>query len=209
MQTAYDTTWMCMMVAAYQIVRLYHWLAIQLRFLNKPSRVYTSETYSLLYPDHHETQMIIPHNLPPDVIVVRNVMRHTMTGRMNRACVILPNEPEDPFDPVLPPWWFIGARLKNHEEVCLTDYMSAFVVAGNVITPRLLSYLHPELEKSLRYWFYIHPATFEETEIPPEGITIHVNRDPPAEQKEEQQSSDEEEQQSDSSSDTEQVPHED
>lgn len=198
MNFVYNTAWWCFMVTSYQLVRLYHWLAIQLRFLNKPSRVYTSETYSLLYPDHNETQMIVPRNLPSDVIVVKNVMRHTVTGRMNRACIVLPNNPENPFDPVLPPWWFIGARLKNHEEVCLTDYMSAFVVVGNVITPRLLSYLHPELEKSLRYWFYIHPATFEETEIPPEGITIHANQDPPVE---------EEDNKSDSSSDTEQLPH--
>lgn len=163
---------------AYQSVRLYHWIMIRFRFLHHPSRVYTTVTYSLLYPDHIETQVIVPRDLPDDVLVVENVHRHTVTGALTKASIVRPNSSDNPFVPCQPPWWFIGAKLRNDGEVCVTDMMAPFIVPGNVITPHLLSRLNPDIAGSpgLLYWFYIHPSSFEEVEIPPEGVTIYGER---------------------------------
>jgi hypothetical protein len=166
---------------AYQTVRFYHWIMIRFRFLHHPSRIYTTITYSLLYPDHIETQVIVPRDLPADVLVVENVQRHTVTGALTKACIVRPNSPDAPFAPCQPPWWFIGAKLRNDGEVCITDMMSPYIVPGNVITPHLLDRLNPDIAgcRNLLYWFYIHPTSFEEREIPPEGVTIHGDRPAP------------------------------
>lgn len=162
------------LILAYQSVRLYHWFLIKFRFLIHPSRVYTTVRYILLYGDHTEVQSVVPRDLADNVIVVEDIQQHTVTGSIKRACIIRPNNPEMPFVPCQPPWWFIGARLRSGEEVCMTDLMAPYIVAGNVITPRFLSALAPDIAHSggLVRWFYIHPTSFEDTEIPDEGITI-------------------------------------
>jgi hypothetical protein len=162
-------------IAAYQSVRLYHWFLIKFRFLFHPSRVYSTVRYILLYGDHTEVQVIVPRDLPDNVIVIEDIQQHTMTGAIKRACIVRPNDPlSNTFTPCQPPWWFIGAKLRSGEEVCMTDMMAPYIVTGNVITPRLLAALAPEISKNegLVRWFYIHPTSFEDTEIPPEGITI-------------------------------------
>jgi hypothetical protein len=167
--------WWVSVIAAYQTIRLYHWFLIKFRFLFHPSRVYTTVRYILLYGDHTEVQAIVPRDLPANVIIVEDIQQHTVTGAIKRASIIRPNNPEMPFAPCLPPWWFIGAKLRSGEEVCMTDLMAQYIVSGNVITPRFLSALAPDISQNggLVRWFYIHPTSFEDTEIPAEGITIH------------------------------------
>lgn len=162
------------LIAAYQSVRLYHWFLIKFRFLFHPSRVYTTVRYILLYGDHTEVQAIVPRDLPDNVIVVEDIQQHTVTGAIRRACIVRPNNPETPFAPCQPPWWFIGAKLRSGEEICMTDMLAPYIVAGNVITPRFLTALAPDIAHNggLVRWFYIHPTSFEDTEIPDEGITI-------------------------------------
>jgi hypothetical protein len=162
------------LIAAYQSIRLYHWVLIKFRFLFHPSRVYTTVRYILLYGDHTEVQAIVPRSLPDTVIVVEDIQQHTMTGAIKRACIIRPNAPDTPFAPCQPPWWFIGAKLRSGEEICMTDLMAPYIVAGNVVTPQFLTALSPDVSQNggLLRWFYIHPTSFEDTEIPPEGITI-------------------------------------
>lgn len=162
------------LILAVQSVRLYHWFLIKFRFLFHPSRVYTTVRYILLYGDHTEVQAIVPRDLPDHVIVVEDIQQHTVTGSIKRACIIRPNNPEMPFAPCQPPWWFIGARLRGGEEVCMTDMMAPYIVAGNVITPQFLNALSPDVSQNGggARWFYIHPTSFEDTEIPAEGITI-------------------------------------
>lgn len=166
-------SWLGLLVA-YQSVRLYHWFAIQFRFLFHPSRVYTTVQYMLLFPDHTELQGIVPRDLPAEVLVVESIEQHTMTGRTRKACVLRPNNPENPFTPCQPPWWFIGAKLRSGEEVCITDTLAPFLVPGNVITRRLLDLLCPEISQNnmLSRWFYLDPTSFEEREFPADGITV-------------------------------------
>ena len=175
------------LIATYQSVRFYHWFLIKFRFLFHPSRVYTTVRYILLYGDHTEMQAIIPRDLPESVIVVEDIQQHTVTGSIRRASIIRPNNQDTPFAPCQPPWWFIGAKLRSGEEICMTDTMAPYIVAGNVVTTRFLSALAPDISQNggLVRWFYIHPTSFEDTEIPAEGITIHPDvlapiRIPPA-----------------------------
>jgi hypothetical protein len=169
--------WWFSAIAAYQSVRLYHWFLIKFRFLFHPSRVYTTVRYILLYGDHTEVQAIVPRDLPESVFVVEDIQQHTITGSVRRACILRPNNPDLPFAPCAPPWWFIGAKLRSGEEVCMTDLLAPYIVAGNVITPRFLTALAPDISQngSLVRWFYIHPTSFEDTEIPAEGITIRLD----------------------------------
>lgn len=102
-----------------------------------------------------------------------HVTRHLPSGKIKVASIVAPNNTTDPFRPIKPVWWFIGARLKNGDEVCMTDVLFTYQVAGNVITPRLMASLMPKIENDVAAWIYIDAATFEQMEIPDEGITLH------------------------------------
>jgi hypothetical protein len=102
-----------------------------------------------------------------------HVTRHLPSGKIKVASIVAPNNTTDPFRPIKPAWWFIGARLKNGDEVCMTDVLFTYQVAGNVITPRLMASLMPKIENDVAAWIYIDAATFEQMEIPDEGITLH------------------------------------
>lgn len=104
--------------------------------------------------------------------VVR-VTRHLPSGKVKVALIVSPNATTDPFRPIKPVWWFIGAKLKNGDEVCMTDVLFPYQVAGNVITRTLMASLNPEIENDVAAWIYLDAATFEQMEIPAEGITLH------------------------------------
>ena len=157
----------------YALIKFYHWLAIQFRYCFRSSRPYTTVNYTIVYPDHVETHAIIPRELPAGTTVVKNYTRHTLRGHVDIRSCILPNDPKDPFAPVQPPWWFIGAKIEAGDEICLTDLMSSFVVVGNTITPGLLNAMNHDIEQCNPTWFYIHPERFDEVVIPPEGITVY------------------------------------
>jgi hypothetical protein len=159
--------------ALYYLVKFYHWTMIQLRYCFRPNKMYVSTNYTIVYPDHIETHAIVPNDLPDGTIVVKNYTRHTLRGHLETRACILPNDPKDPFAPVQPPWWFIGANMDGGEEICVTDTISAYIVAGNVITPLFLNAINRDIEACHPTWFYIDPERFEEVVIPPEGITVH------------------------------------
>lgn len=102
-----------------------------------------------------------------------HITRHLPSGKVKVASIVAPNNTTDPFRPIKPAWWFIGAKLTNGDEVCMTDVLFPYQVAGNVITPRLMARLMPEIKNDVSSWIYIDAATFEQMEIPTEGITLH------------------------------------
>lgn len=159
---------------SYHTVRFYHWVMIHWQKKNTikdSDEVFTTENYTVFYEDGRRITSA-ESGSPDNASIVKNVSLHN--GRNNevikRCCVIYPNQTENPFIPTRVPWWFIGV-VTDKEEICITDEMAAYIVAGNIITSTFLHMLHPEITNIVR-WYYIDPATFEETEIPLEGIMI-------------------------------------
>lgn len=140
---------------------------------------------TLYYPTHSEdwTWSAIREPYPNDCIVVREVSRHRHSGRPEYRSIILPNNPQDIWGAVQPPWWFVGALMVDGETIAVTDMLAEFLVPGNHITLPLLERINFEIPKSqIVRWFYVDPDTFEEKTFPSEGITVKayadITRDP-------------------------------
>jgi len=134
------------------------------------SYLYTYIRYLIQYMFRPTTAYEIKDSTDGGIV---HITRHLPSGKIKVASIVPPNATTDPFRPIKPAWWFIGARLKNGDEVCMTDLMFSYQVAGNVITKSLLASLMPEIAKDVAAWIYIDAATFEHMEIPAEGITVH------------------------------------
>lgn len=134
------------------------------------------EDATLYYSTHVEEwpwSAMEGHPIPEDCIVVRSVNRARPTGHHDYKSMILPNHRDDPWEPVQPPWWFVGAQMDDGEIFAVTDMLADFLVVNNRITLDLLERLNYDIPKNrIHRWFYIHPDTFEELEFPSEGIVV-------------------------------------
>lgn len=168
-------------MVSYHTIRFYHWLMIQWQYYQANfarSEIYMTRNYVVYGSDGIHTTGWMPKANEDDIIVEEiNMHKGSVHNIIKRCSVIHPNNPTDPFAPTKVPWWFIGCVVGN-DEICLTDEMAPFIVAGNVITTKLLERITDLKKESISKWYYIHPATFEETEIPVEGITIYADNTP-------------------------------
>lgn len=165
---------------AWHIVRWWHRVVMWFRSTFYFKAYVPTDSATLYYPTHTEdwSWSAVREPYPQDCLVAHEVSRPRSSGRAEYRSILLPNQPRDVWEPVQPPWWFVGAQMTDGNTIAITDTLAEFLVVGNCITPTLLERLNFEIPRAhIVRWMYVDPDTFEERTFPSEGITVQAYAD--------------------------------